>query len=127
MKYITLVALTALLLLEFSGALPDSSVGGPMALFLTFFLAMLAVGVYEAWSARRGALGWIVSIVAAIVGGLLAASVASVLVEMILWSVHVEGSLAATRHPFMYVASAGMMLFTLLGSWFALSIMNRFR
>jgi hypothetical protein len=40
---------------------------------------------------------------------------------------HVEGSLAASGHPLLYVLLAGQMLLMLLGSWIALQIVNRWR
>ena len=47
--------------------------------------------------------------------------------ETILMHLDLEGPLAATRHPLIYVSVAGMMLLTLLGSWIALWIVNRLR
>ena len=49
MKYIALIAVFTLLLLELSGANPRSSVGGPMTIALVFFIAALPLG-----SARHG-------------------------------------------------------------------------
>ena len=69
MRLIILIAVTTILLLELSDALPKSSVGGPMAMMMIVFLAVLALGLYEAWSQKRGVLGWIVSVVASVVGG----------------------------------------------------------
>ena len=40
---------------------------------------------------------------------------------------NLEGSLAETQHPLFYIALVGMMLFSLLGSWIALWIVNRLR
>lgn len=127
MKYIALIAVIAILLLQFSGAVPQASVGGPMTLALVFFAAVLAVAIHEAWSNKRGVLGWIVSIVASLAGAFLAASLGSMVMETILMHLNLEGSLAETRHPLLYVASAGMMLLTLLGSWIALWIVSRLR
>ncbi len=84
MKLIILIAVTTSLLLELSDALPKSSVGGPMAMMMIVFLAVLALGLYEAWSQKRGVLGWLVSIVASVVGGFLGAAVASVILEILL-------------------------------------------
>ena len=61
MKYIALIAVIAIILLQFSGAVPQASVGGPMTLALVFFAAVLAVAIHEAWSNNRGVLGWIVN------------------------------------------------------------------
>jgi hypothetical protein len=98
-----------------------------MTLALAFLVAALAVGIHEAWSKKRGVLGWIVSIVASLAGAFLAASLGSVVMETILMHLDLEGPLAATGHPLIYVSLAGMMLLTLLGSWIALWIVNRLR
>ncbi len=127
MKYITLIAVAAILLLQLTGAVPQSSVGGPMTLALVFLLAALAVGIHEAWSNKRGVVGWIVSIVAALVGAFLAVSLGGMFMETMLQYANLQGSLAETQHPLLYLASVGMMLFTLLGSWIALWIVNRMR
>lgn len=127
MKYITLIAVAAILLLQLTGAVPQSSVGGPMTLALVFLLAALAVGIHEAWSNKRGVVGWIVSIVAALVGAFLAVSLGGMFMETMLQYANLQGSLAETQHPLLYIASGGMMLFTLLGSWIALWIVNRMR
>ena len=127
MRIITLIAVTAILLLELSDALPKSSVGGPMAMMMIFFLAVLALGLYEAWSQKRDVLGWIVSIVASVVGGFLGSAVASVILEIMLSYLSLGVPLAESQHPLRYIASAGMMLLALLGSWIALRIANRYR
>jgi hypothetical protein len=127
MKFITLVAVIGILLLQLTGAIPLSSVGGPMTIALAFLVAALAVGIHEAWTKKRGVLGWIVSIIASLVGAFLAASLGGMVMGMLLTFVNLDGSLASTRHPLMYVALAGMMVVTLLGSWGALWIVNRWR
>ncbi|MBX9710843.1 MAG: hypothetical protein K2X60_07410 [Xanthobacteraceae bacterium] len=125
MKTITLLAVIAMWLLAFAGS--KSSVGGPLTMMLIAFLTMLAVGIYEAWSEKRGPIGWIVNIVASLVGGFLAVSVGGMLMEMLLTRVHFEGSLASSQHPLLYVLSAAMAILTVLGSWTALQIVNRLR
>jgi hypothetical protein len=127
MKIIILVAVIAILLLELSDALPKSSVGGPMTMMMIVFLAVLALGLYEAWSQKRGVLGWIVNIVVSVVGGFVGASVASVILGMVLSTLNLGVPLVETQHPVRYIASAGMMLLALLGVWVALQIVNRFR
>jgi hypothetical protein len=127
MRIITLVGVIGALLFDFAGAIPKSSVGGPLTLLLMYFLAMLAVGIHEAWSNKRGVLGWIVSIVCSIIGGFLAVTFGGLVMEEIRPLLHLEGSLASSQHPMRYVASAGMMALTLLGSWIALQIANRHR
>ncbi|HEY8277167.1 MAG TPA: hypothetical protein VIG52_09275 [Methyloceanibacter sp.] len=127
MKIITLIAVTAILLLELTDSLPKSSVGGPMAMMMIVFLAVLALGLYEAWSQKRDVSGWIVSIVASVVGGFLGSAVASTILGTILSQLNLGVPLADTQHPLRYIASAGMMLLALLGSWVALQIVNRYR
>jgi len=127
MRTITLVGVIGILLFDFAGAIPKSSVGGPLALFLIFFLAMLVVGLHEAWSNKRRVLGWIVSIVCSVIGGFLAVTFGGLVMEAILPLLELNGSLATSQHPMRYVLSAGMMVLTLLGSWTALQIVNRFR
>ena len=127
MKIITLAAVIAILLIELSGVLPKSSVGGPLTLMLVFLLAMLAAGIHEAWSQKRGVLGWIVSIVTAFVGGFVGVEAGNMAMELLMPHLQIEGSFASTRHPMLYVSSAGMVLLTMLGSWTALTMVNRFR
>lgn len=127
MKYIAPIAVIAILLLQFSGAVPQSSVGGPMTLALVFFAGALAVGIHEAWSKKRGVLGWIVNIPVSLAGAFFAAEFGNLIFEPILMLLNLEGSLAATGHPLLYVLLAGMMLLMLLGSWIALQFVNRWR
>jgi hypothetical protein len=127
MRIITLVCIIGILLIDVAGAIPNSSVGGPMAILLLFFLAMLAVGLHDAWSNKRGVLGWIVSIVCSIIGGFLALALGSLVMEAILPLIKLDGPLATSQHPMRYISLAGMMALMLLGSWGALQIVNRFR
>ena len=127
MKYIALTTVAALLLLELSGAIPQSSVGGPMTIALVFFIAALAVGIREAWLNKRGVLGWIVSIVVSIVGMYVGAEVGSLFFGTIQGLLQVEGALAETKHPLLYVSMVGMVGFVLTGAWLALRIVDRMR
>ena len=133
MKYIAPIAVIAIILLQFSGAVPQSSVGGPLTLALVFFAAALAVGIHEAWTNKRGVLGWIVNIPVSLVGGFLAAEVGNLIFPLILMLANIlgllnlGGSLAATGGPLLYVSLAAMMLLMLLGSWIALQFVNRWR
>lgn len=128
MKIILIVSVLVVLVSELAGAIPDSSVGGPMALLFLFVIAMLAVGIHDAWSNGRGVLGWIVSIFCAVIGGGVAMSLAGVVImEPILPLLKLNGPLATSQHPMRYIAPVGMILITLLGSWGALKIVNRFR
>ncbi len=131
MKYIALIAVIAIMLIQWSGTVPNSSVGGAMTLAVVFVAAALAVGVHEAWTNKRGVLGWIVSIATAFAGflvaGLLGGTIMDLVMGMAAMYFNLDGSLAETRHPLLYVASAAMMLFILLGSWLALRFVNRWR
>ena len=128
MRYIVLVAVIGILLLQLSGAIPLDSVGGPMVIALAFFLGALAVAVHEAWTKKRGVLGWIVNIVVSFVGVFLVAPTGGMVVALLL-SPFMGGSssLAAAGGPQMSIALAGMMIVTLLGSWGALWVVNRWR
>lgn len=125
MKTIALLAVLAMILQGLLGT--TSSVGGPLTIMLILFLTMLAVGIYEAWLNKRGALGWIVNIVASVVGGLVVTIFIGMAMESILPYLHLEGSLASSQHPLLYVLLAGMAILTVLGSSVTLRIANRFR
>ena len=125
MKIITLIAVLAMLLL--SVAMPTSSVGGPLTILLILFLVMLAVAIHEAWVKKRGGLGWIVNIVVAVIGGFVVVIFAGMAMETILPHLHLEGSLASSQHPLLYVVSASLAILAVLGSWLPLQIVNRFR
>ena len=127
MKIITLIALLTVSLLAFLDVFPKGSVGGAMSLAFLFVVAAIAVGLHDAWSNRRGVLGWIVSIIVSFVGGLFGAGVGAVLVENAIMLVRPEGALMQTHHPMLYLSLNGQMICTLLGAWLALALVNRFR
>ena len=132
MKIIILLTIAVLWTLEISGAIPKSSVGGPLTITFVLLIGMLAVGLYEAWLNKRGVLGWIVNIFASVIGGLIVGMVAATAMDiilplLILPFVSFEGSLASSRHPLLYILEAGMAIALLMGSWFTLQIVNRFR
>ena len=128
-RSISPIAVAAIVLLQSSGAIPQSSVGGPIAIALVVFAATLAVGIHEAWTNGRGVLGWIVNIVVAVVGAFLVAPVAGMVMVMVVALLNPGGgsSLAATGGPLFDLALAGHMVLTLLGSWAALQVVNRWR
>lgn len=87
------------------------------AVLLVFLVATLVMGLIDAWSKKRGVLGWIVSILASFVGGIFGTvSTAAVLDTPKL--LHLDGTLLGTA-----CLATGL----LLGSWFAVRIANRFR
>jgi hypothetical protein len=108
-----------------TGSIPVASVGGSLTIGLAFIVAALAVGVHEAWTKRRGVLGWIVNIVVSFIGVSVAAPIGGTIIALLLSDG--SRSLAATGGPLFSVALAGGMLVTLLGSWGALWIVNRWR
>jgi hypothetical protein len=125
MTYIALIAVIGILLLQLSGAVPLASVGGSIIIGWAFLAAALAVGVHEAWTEKRGVLGWIVNIVVSFVGAFVVAPVGGMVVVLLLSDG--SRSLAAAGGPRLSAALAGMMLVTLLGSSGALRIVNRWR
>lgn len=124
MAYIAAIAVAGILLLHFTGSIPLASVGGSLTIGLALVVAGLAVGIHEAWTSKRGVLGWIVNIAVSFLGTFVAAQLGGLIMVMLLPS---RGSLAATGGTVMAIALAGAMLFTLLGAWGALQLVNRWR
>jgi hypothetical protein len=127
MPYIVPIAVIGILLLQASGSIPVASVGGSMMIGWAFLAAAPAVGIHEAWTKKRGVLGWIVNIVVSLVGAFLIAPLGGMAIVIILSPFMDRSSLAATGGTVMYVALAGGMVVTLLGAWGALWIVNRWR
>ena len=128
MKYIVLMAVIGILLIQLTGSIPLSSVGGPLVIGLALIVAALAVGIHEAWTKKRGVLGWIVNIVVSFFGVFLAAQLGGLVMVMMLFPfMGGSSSLAAAGDSLMSVALAGQMVITLLGSWGALWVVNRWR
>ena len=128
MKYIAPIAVIGILLLQLTGSIPLSSVGGPLVIAFAFFAAALAVAIHEAWTKKRGVIGWIVNIVVSFVGVFLAAQLGGLVMVMMLYPfMDGSSSLAAAGNSLMSIALGGTMVFTLLGSWGALWVVNRWR
>jgi hypothetical protein len=127
MKYISGIAVISVLLLQLSGAVPISSVDGPMIIALAFVVATVAIGIHEAWATGRGVIGWIANILVSIAGGFLVASAGGTVLGMVLSFMDLGQSLVATGGPLLYVSLAAMMVATIYGSWGALQIVNRIR
>ena len=125
MIYIAVIAAAAILLLQLTDSIPMASVGGSMTIALVYCVAALAVAIHEAWTKRRGALGWVVNIVLSFVGALVAAPLGGGLLAMLLSDG--SRSLAAAGGVRFSIALVGGMLVTLLGAWGALWIVNRWR
>ena len=128
MIYIALIAVAGILLLQLTDAIPLASVGGSLTIGFAFIAAALAVGIHDAWTQKRGVVGWIVNIVVSFVGALVGAQVGGFVVVMMLMP-FMDGatSLAKAGGPVMAVALAGGMLATMLGAWGAVWIVNRWR
>lgn len=85
-----------------------------------------AVGVYEACTKKRGAVGWIVNIVASVIGGTIGGFALGAAVGS------AAGMLGKQLGPNWAELDAALGLVAtlfglVLGSWFALRIVNRFR
>jgi hypothetical protein len=128
MKYIALIAVIGILLLQWSGGVPMASVGGSMTIGLVFLAAALVVGIHEAWTQKRGLLGWIVNIVVSFFGAFLVAPLGGMIIAILL-SPFSGGSrsLAAAGGPVLSVALASMAIVVVLGAWGALQLVNRWR
>ena len=128
MTYIVLIAVISVLLLQWTGSIPLDSVGAAMVIAVPVLAGTLAVAIHEAWTKKRGVLGWIVNIVVSFVGAFLLAPLAGMVMAMLL-SPFMEGasSLAAAGDPQMSIALAGHVALTLLGTWCALWLINRWR
>jgi len=128
MKYIMPIAVIGILLLQLTGSIPLSSVGGAMVIAVAVLVGTLAVAIHEAWTKKRGVLGWIVNIVVSFVGAFLVAPLGGMVMVMLLFPfMDGSSSLAAAGGPQMSIALAGQMAITLLGSWGALWLVNRWR
>lgn len=127
-QYIVLIAVIGILLLQGTGAIPVDSVGGSLVIAAGVLAGALAIAIQEAWTRKRGVLGWIVNIFVACIGAILVAPLAGgVMVALLLPFMDGSSSLAAAGGPRLSVALAGQMTITLLGAWGALRLVNRWR
>jgi len=128
MQYIVLIAVAGILLLQAGGAIAMDGVGGAMVIAMAVLVGALAVAIHEAWTRKRGALGWVVNIVVSFIGAFLVAPLGGVVMAMLLLPfMDGSSSLAAAGGPRMSIALAGQMTIALLGSWGALWLVNRWR
>jgi hypothetical protein len=125
---IILIAVLGVVLLQTTGAIPADPVGGGLVIAAVMFVAALAIGIHEAWTMRRGVLGWIVNIVVTFFGAFFAAQIGGPVVAIpLLMLVGGSSSLAAEGGGVMSVALVLVMIIALLGSWGALWLVNRWR
>ncbi|MDN4986474.1 hypothetical protein KUL72_07450 [Bradyrhizobium arachidis] len=130
MPYIIgLTAVIGIVVLQMTGAIPMDAVGGGLVIAAATFAAALAIAVHEAWTKKRGVLGWIVNIVVSFAGAFLAAQFGGPLVAIPLLMLVGGGgtSLAAAGEGVMSVALVLIMVVTLAGSSGALWLVNRRR
>ena len=125
MKTITLITVLALIAQDLWGT--QSSVGGSLTILLILVIAIVAVGIHDAWAHRRGVLGWLASLGAAIVGGTAGMVGSGMAFEAIIPYLHLNGSLASSQHPMLYIASAGSAMITVFGCWVALQLVDLLR
>lgn len=126
MIYIAVVTVIGMLLLLASGAI-SGSVGGSLTVGFALILAALAVGIHEAWTMKRSALGWIVNMFVSILGVTLVAPLGGAAVALILSPFASGSSLAASGGGVMALALIGMTGIVLAGAWGALWVVNRWR
>lgn len=116
---ITLATASSLVLLDYLGMM-KGSVGGAFVVMFVMIIAALVIGMYEAWSMRRGVLGWLLSILIAIVGCMLGGLVSTTAIEATLAALRFEGRPGAL---FGFVS----VIITLSGAWLTLWLAGRFR
>jgi hypothetical protein len=124
MVYIAVFGVTAILLLQATGMIPLASVGGPLTIGAVILGIILSVGIHEAWTRRRGPLGWLLNLVVATIGGLLGAQLGGFAAAM---SLPYTGSLAAAGGVVFAVALVASVLCAIAGAWAAIALVNRWR
>jgi hypothetical protein len=127
MTYIVAIAVIGILALQATGSIPAASVGGSLVIAMAFFLGAFVVAIHEAVVKRRGLLGWIVNIVVAFVAVFFTAQIAGIVVVAVLAPFMTGSSMAKTGGIVMSMGLALGMVVTLLGSWAALQLVNRWR
>lgn len=129
MRIIVLVGVAAILAVQLSGVIPLSSVGGSLVIAVVYLLVgTLAVAIHEAWTARRGVIGWIVNILVAFLGAFIATQVVGTVIVLLLGAIGgVDGSLARNGGPLFTATLVAGMLAAIYGAWGAIKVVNRWR
>lgn len=127
MTYLVIIAVAAVLILQGTDSIPAGSVGGSLVIGFAFVGGALVVGIYEAIVNRRGVLGWLANIVVSFLAAFFTAQIAGVVIIMILAPFMTGSSMAKTGGPVMSIGLALSMTATMLGAWFALQLLNRWR
>jgi hypothetical protein len=128
MMYIVLIAVIGVVLFQSIAAVPLSGIGGAMVIGWVLLIAVPAVGIHEAWTKKRGVLGWIVNIIVSLVGALLFAPIGGMILAILL-SPFKGGArtLADAGGLLLLVALVGMTVVALMAAKAALWIVNRWR
>lgn len=127
MTYIAVIAVLGILLLQASGAIALGSVGGSLTLGFVLILAALAVGMHEAWTQKRGPLGWIVNLFVTFLSVLVAAPLGGALIALLLSPFASGTSLAASGGGVMSLALVAITCVVLASASGALWLVNRWR
>lgn len=130
MPYIIgLFAVIVIMNLQMAGAIPMDAVGAGLVIAAVTFAAALAIAIHEAWTMKRGVIGWIVNIIVALLGAFFAAQVGGPVVAIPLLGLAGEGSssLAAAGGGLMVAALALMMIVGIGGASGAVWLVNRRR
>lgn len=124
---IVAIAVVGILALQATGSIPLASVGGSLVIGFAFITGVFVVAIYEAVLKRRGVLGWTVNIVVSFFGAFVTAQIAGVIIIAILSPFFTGSSLAKTGGPVLSIGLAASMAITLLGAWWAIQLVNRWR
>lgn len=127
MKIIVFSTIASILLLQAFGLIPMSSIEGPLVIAMVVFAGAIAVGLHEAWTEKRGVLGWLLNIVIVLVSAFFAAQAGGMLMVLLLKPYTQQSSLAAAGGGVMMVALIGAVITTLFGVWGALRLVKRWR
>lgn len=120
MKIILPVAAAAIVLLEAFNL--KTSEGAGLVYAVVLFFIVLGTGAYEAWSKKRGVLGWIVNILAAAFGCFLAIGVLGFGIEAA-----ISRAQWALPQILNYVVAAAGTSSIVLVSWLPIKIIDLFR
>lgn len=116
---ITALAGVAVVAAYMSGQM-KGSVGGSLMLGFILIAAALVAGIYDAWSMRRGPLGWLASIVVAVVAVIAGTSACGLLVGALATLLNLEGRPGPLTLGLTSVLSVSVV-------WLALWVMDRFQ
>ncbi len=126
MALFSAIAVAAVLLLVALAGSLRGAAGGAMTIAVLMLAVAAAVGGREAWLSRRGPLGWMVSLVVALLGGFVALTLAGMVIELLLESFG-GGSLMGGGGLALQGALAVLVLAAISGAGVALRLIGRWR